>query len=94
MKCVQIVRVDAFFPVREAEVVGGAVGDAVLDAAAARSDRESPMVVVVAAPGCGGRSAELAAPDHQRIVEQAALLQVLQQGGGGAIDVAAQRAVL
>jgi hypothetical protein len=32
-----------------------------------------------------GRAAELAAPDDQRVVEQAALLQVLHQGGGGLV---------
>ena len=35
------------------------------------------------------RAAELAAPDHQRVVEQAAPLQILDEGGAGLIDLAA-----
>ena len=35
------------------------------------------------------RAAELAAPDDERVVEQAALLQVLDQRGGGLVGVAA-----
>ena len=35
------------------------------------------------------RAAELAAPDHQRVVEQAALLEVLDQRGGGPVGGAA-----
>ena len=34
------------------------------------------------------RAAELAAPDDQRVVEHAALLQVLDQRGGGLVDFA------
>jgi hypothetical protein len=34
------------------------------------------------------RSAELTAPDHERVVQQAALFQVEQQGGARAIDLA------
>jgi hypothetical protein len=35
------------------------------------------------------RAAELAAPDDQRLVEQAALLEILDQAVAGLIDVAA-----
>ena len=38
--------------------------------------------------------AELAAPDHQRLVEQTALFQVLDEGGGGLVDVLALAADL
>ena len=44
----------------------------------------------VVAPLVHGRAAELPAPDHERRVEQAALLQVLHQGGRRLIDLAAQ----
>ena len=44
---------------------------------------------VVAAALHHRRAAELAAPDDQRIVEQAALLQVLHQGGAGLVGVLA-----
>ena len=36
-----------------------------------------------------GRAAELAAPDHERVVEQAALLQIGDQRGAGLVDVVA-----
>jgi len=35
------------------------------------------------------RPAELAAPDHQRLVQQPALLQIAQQAEAGLVDVAA-----
>ena len=40
------------------------------------------------------RAAELAAPDHQRVVQQAALLEVLDQRGRGLVGVAALAANL
>ena len=52
-------------------------------------------------PWAIGRAAELAAPDHQRVVEHAALFQVLDQRGrslvdlrGGSLDVLLDRAVM
>ena len=78
-----------------AEVVGLAVGDARLDAAAGQPDGEAARMMVAAVVVGGQRAlavdgaAELAAPDDQRVVEQAALLQVRDQRGGGLVDVAA-----
>ena len=40
-------------------------------------------------PSAVGRAAELAAPDHQRVVEQAARLQVLEQPGDRLVDAGA-----
>ena len=73
---------DAFLYGAEAELVGGAVGHAALEAAAGQPDGEAPVVVVaaIAALRCR-RAAELAAPEDERLIEQAALFQVLQQGG-------------
>ena len=52
------------------------------DAAAGQPHGEAVGVVVAAVRPLGGRrAAELAAPDHQRVVEQAARLQVVQQAG-------------
>ena len=65
-----------------AEFVGLADADAALDAAAGHPHREAVGVVVAAgALGVfGGRlAAELAAPDDERLVEQPALLQILEQ---------------
>ena len=64
-----------------ADLVGLAVVDAPLDAAAGQPGGEGVRVVVAAgAPFLHDRQpAELAVPDHQRRVEQAALLQIGQQ---------------
>ena len=35
------------------------------------------------------RAAELAAPDHQRVVEQPALLEIEDQGGAGPVGLSA-----
>ena len=65
----------------QADLVGRAVGHAALDAAAGHPDREAVGVVVAAVAALAHRrAAELAAPDHQRRVEQAAPLQVLAAG--------------
>ena len=78
-----------------AEIVGLADRLTAFDAAAGHPDREAARMVV-AAVVVGGQfplgvdsAAEFAAPDDQRVLEQAALLQVLNQGGGGLIGVAA-----
>ena len=85
----------------EAEVVGGAVDRAALDAAAGQPDGEAVVVVVaaelrlaVAVELDGRRPAELAAPDDQRVVEHPALLEVGQQGGDRPVDLAGQLAVV
>ena len=77
-----------------AEVVGLAVDDALLDAPAGKPDGEALGMVVAAvvvarelALAIDG-AAELAAPDHERVVEQSALLQVGDQGVAGLVDVA------
>ena len=78
-----------------AKIVGLAVGDARFDAAAGQPDREAARVVVAAGvvrrlPALAvDRAAELAAPDHQRIVQQPALFQVFDQGRRGQIRVMA-----
>ena len=62
----------------------------------ARQHREAGVVVVAAGfasfrwSSDVGRAAELAAPDDERVVEQAARLQVGEQGGGGAVAVGAE----
>ena len=76
---VQVVDVDDVLDGVVAELVGRAVGDAALDAAAGQPDREALDVVVAAVALGHRRAAELAAPDDQRVVEHAALLQVLDQ---------------
>ena len=70
-----------------AQLVRRPYRDPRLDAAARHPDRERAGMVVAAeelrvvAAFVHGRAAELPAPDHQGLVEQAALLQVLDEGG-------------
>ena len=48
-----------------------------LDAAAGQPDREGVRMMIAAVGALGGRrAAELGAEDHQRVLEQAARLQV------------------
>ena len=77
---VEIVMRDAVLDGVHAEFVGGAVGDATLDAAARHPHGEAVMVVA-AAEGCFGqrpvrllkrRAAELGGPDDESLVQQAA----------------------
>ena len=83
---VQVVHVDLVGDGVVAELVGRAVGEARLHAAAGEPDGEALGVVVAPVAALGeGRSAELAAPPDQRIVEQPARLQVGEQAGDGQI---------
>src|SRR5262249_36462962 len=76
-----------------AELVGAAEDDAGLDAAASEPVGETAWVVV-ATEGSGevalsiGGAAELAAPDDESGIQEAARLQVLDQGGDRLIDIA------
>ena len=75
------------------KLVGVAEVQAGLDAAAGQPHGEGVDVMVAADP-CSRdlahrRAAELAAPDDQRVVEQAALLQVLDQGRARLVDLLA-----
>ena len=64
---VQVVDVDAILDGVQADVVGRAVADAALDAAAGHPDREAVGIVIAAVAALAHRrAAELAAPDHQR----------------------------
>src|SRR5205823_5188828 len=92
---VQVVDVGAFLLGTVAELVGGAVGHAALEAAAGQPDGEAPVVVIAAIASLGsGRSAKLAAPEDDRFIEQAARLEIVQEAGDGAIAVAGELAML
>ena len=87
---VQVVDVDAVFGGGDAVVVGGAVDEAALDAAAGEPGGED--LVMMFAAGVGGLfvvggAAEFGGPDDERFVEQAPLLQVRDQGGDRLVDV-------
>src|SRR5665213_4181381 len=78
-----------------AEVVGLAIDHARLDAAAGHPDREAARVMIAAIILARqraltvDRAAEFAAPDDERLIEQAALLQVGEQAITRSIDIAA-----
>ena len=83
---VEVADVDGVFDDVVGEVVGFAVDRAAFDAAAGHPHGEAAGVMVAAvvffAEAALGvdRAAELAAPDDERVVEQAALLEILDAG--------------
>ena len=88
---VQIMHVDFVLDHVEAQFVAFADGDAGLDAAARQphGERVRMMIAAVIPALHHRRAAEFAAPDDQRVVEQAALLQICDQSGAGLIGVVA-----
>ncbi len=84
---VQVVNVNAILNGGESKLVRRAVGQSAFDPATGEPGSEA-VVIVVAAVGSlrGGRAAELAAADDQRLVEQAALLEVLEERCDRLID--------
>ena len=84
-----VVHLDFVLGDEEAQVVDLADGLAGFDAASGEPHREIVDVMVAAdrfahLPHRG--APELAAPDDQGVIEQAALLEVLDQRGAGTID--------
>ena len=88
---VQVVDVDLVGGCVEAELVGLAERGAGLHSAAGQPHAETirVMVAAVVASLDHRSAAELAAPDDQRVVEQAPLLEVAQQRGGWLVGRAA-----
>src|ERR1051326_764885 len=75
----------------EAELVGGAVDGAALDAAAGQPDGVAARVVIAAGRVLRPRAAtELAAPDDQRLVQHPALLEVADESRDRLVDLAAK----
>src|SRR5438132_127125 len=80
---------DFVFNGGEANVVGGAVGDAALDAAAGHPDGEAVRAVAAAVVadfqvGCqfvDRQPAKFAAPENERFVQETTLTQIVQQRG-------------
>ena len=78
-----------------AEVVAGAVGDAAADAAAAEPVSEAEGVVVAAFAALGaGHAAEFGGPEDEGIVEEPALFEVFDEGGGAVGEATGERAVV
>ena len=95
---VEVVDMDAVTGDAVAERIGRAVDGPRLDAAAGAPDSETARVMIAAI--VGGRqlplaiigAAELATPEHQSVVEHAALLQVDDQGRTGLVGLATELA--
>ena len=89
----EVMNVDAVFDGAVAEFVGAAPGHSAFDTAARHPDGEA-MMIVVATGGCasadrhfhGGCASEFATAEHEGFVEQSALSEICEEGGGGAID--------
>src|SRR5262249_23204801 len=73
---------------------GLAVADARFDAAAGEPGGvDGGVVAATAGAVLTGRAAKLRRPDDERVVEHAAALEVVEQAGDGAIDLAGKRLV-
>src|SRR5439155_19088988 len=92
---VEVVDVHLVLDRLEAELIGGAVRVTSLDAPARQPDGKAVRVVVPpVGPGAGclklhgGRAAELAPPENERVVEHSPLLQVLEERSDGLVRLA------
>ena len=91
----QVVDMKGVLDGAQAEVVGAADRLAAFDAAAGHPHREAGGVVVTAVALFGHRgAAEFAAPDDERVLEQAAGLEVLDQPGDRLIHRGAESGVI
>lgn len=82
---VQIVDIDDVFHGSVAEFIGGAPGDAGLDAAPGHEDTETENVVIPPTALPHGGSAKLATPENERVLQEATLGEVLNESGGGLV---------
>src|SRR6267142_754357 len=88
----QVVNVDLVLDRARAEFIGCPVNCPAFNAAAREPDAERAIVmvasgVVVSVAVACDRARELATPDHQGAVEQAALFEVGEQCGGGLVNL-------
>ena len=90
---VEIANVDGVFGDVEGEIVGFAIGLTALDATARHPHRETTRVVIPAvvfprktALAVDG-AAEFATPDNKGVVEHTALLEILDEGPSGLINI-------
>src|SRR5207237_139438 len=79
----------------EADLIGGAVSHAALDAAASQPHGEAVDVVIAPVRALGaGSAAELCGEDDDRLLEQAATLQVAEETGNGLVHLGAVAGVV
>src|SRR5256885_13789905 len=93
--CMKIMHVDFILDDIETKLIGSAEGDARFDAAAGHPHGEGlGMMVAAQLAACIGialnhrSTAELPTPKHERIIQQAALLEVLDERGAGLVSFA------
>ena len=88
---VEVVDVDAFLDGVKAKIIGGPDGLATAHTAAREPQGEAGGVVVASVPLLGhGGATELPAPDHERVVEEAAGLEVGEKPGDGLVLAGAE----
>lgn len=92
---IQVMHVDAVADDVVAVVVGFAVDVALFDTGSGEEEAVAAWVMIATVVGLGERAlrvdgaAEFAAPDDEGVIEQAALLEVFDQSGGGLVGVTA-----
>src|ERR1043165_5350903 len=98
---VKIVHADWIFLRGETELIGAAMHRAAFYAAAGHPHAKAVMVMVAPLDRLAaavklhrGRAPKFPAPDHQCVVEHAALLEIGQQGRDGLIELRGQLAVV
>ena len=69
-----------------AKFVGVSVGDSALDSSARHPDGKAFDVMIPSVALSHGGASEFSAPDNERIVEHAPLLEVLDEGGGALVN--------
>lgn len=84
---VEVVDVEGVFCRGEAKGIGLAVGDSSFNSTTGH-EHGSGLSVVVATGALGhGSATEFTAPDDEGVVEEAALFQILDEGGGALVDI-------
>ena len=74
----------------EAEFVGGSVDSSAFDSASCHPDGKAEVVVTSPVRTlAAGSASEFRAPDHERFVEEASLLEIFQEARDGLIDLPA-----
>ena len=90
---VQIVDGDAIFDARKPNSSVAPWHVAPLETAAGHEHREPVRVMIAAVAAFGDRrTAEFAAPDHRRFIEQTSAFEIADQGGTGAVHIRASAA--
>lgn len=93
---VQIGNTHAVLDPLEAKFIGFSIGNAAADSAPGKPRREGVGIMITPAAAAldDGQATELAVADHQRGIEQAALLQIGEQSGNRLIGLHCEPAMI